>query len=296
MREPKLSICEFTTPNTTFEEDLALYVSVGAGGIGLIEDKLRRGQETEQIAAFRDSGLSATVCIPTSIGVLPVRPALAYSGPDDPHIRLQLMKASIRRLGAFNPDCIVVITGSEDGYVAAEARAIVVNGLREAAAVAADMGTRLALEPCRGDTGFDGSFVRSLDAALDLVDEIDSPHVGICYDVYHHWDEDEIVARTESEARRIFGVQVNDWREPPRSLADRLLPGDGIIDLPALVAALSRGGFVGWYDLEVFSDDGRWGTDLPDSLWKLPAKEVASRGLERMVATWQAAALLATNP
>jgi sugar phosphate isomerase/epimerase len=289
VREPKLSICEFTTPDTTFEEDLDLYRSVGAIGIGISESKLREGAETEQLAAFHRSGLAATVCLPTNIGILPVRPALAYPGPEDPQARIALMCGSIRRLAPFQPDCLVVITGSQEGYSSDEATAIVVEGLREAAAVAAELGTRLALEPCRGDLGFDGSFLRSLQAAADMVEAIDRPNVGICYDVYHHWHEPEIVTATEALASLVFGVQVNDWREPPRSEADRLFPGDGVIDIPALIAALERGGYRGWYDLEVFSDDGRWGTELPDSLWKLPAPEAASTGMNSMLRVWQAA-------
>ena len=289
MRKPKLSICEFTTPDTTFEEDLDLYRSVGATGIGISESKLREGEETQQLAAFELSGLTATVCLPTNIGILPVRPALAYPGPEEPQGRITLMCDSIRRLAPFKPDCLVVITGSEQGYSRDEATKIVVEGFREAAAVAAEHGTRLALEPCRGDLGFDGSFLRSLQAAAEMVDVIDCPNVGICYDVYHHWHETEIIQATESLANRIFGVQVNDWREPPRSEADRLFPGDGVIDIPALIAALKRGGYDGWYDLEIFSDDGRWGTELPDSLWKLPAPEAARLGMDSMLKVWQAA-------
>lgn len=289
MRHPNFSICEFTTPDTSFEEDLDLYERVGARGIGLIEQKLRAGEEKEQLQAFRDSGLRATVCLPINIGVLPVRPALAYPGPEDPRKRVALMIDSVRRLAPYRPDCIVVITGSAEGYESDEARQIVIDGLREVAETAGDNGTRLALEPCRGDLGFDGSFLRGLDEALEVIDDVGSPHVGVCYDVYHHWHEENIVERTEAIAGRIFGVQVNDWREPPRCEVDRVLPGDGVIDLPAMFAALERGGYEGWYDLEIFSDDGRWGTDLPDSLWKLPAEDIARRGMSAMADVWQAA-------
>ncbi|MET0452573.1 MAG: sugar phosphate isomerase/epimerase family protein [Mycobacterium sp.] len=289
MRNPKFSICEFTTPDTTFEDDLEIYRSVGATGIGISEDKLRDGEDDEQLAAFERSGLAATVCLPTNIGVLPVRPALAYPGPEQPEDRIRLMCSSIRRLSRFDPDCIVVITGSEQGYSHAEAEAIVTAGLQEAADVAAEHGTRLALEPCRGDLGFDGSFLRSLQSGLDMIEAIDRPNVGLCYDVYHHWHEDDIVSATEKSAARVFGVQLNDWREPPRCNTDRVLPGDGVIDIPALLAALERGGFDGWYDLEIFSDDGRWGTDLPDSLWKRPPIEVAQAGMDAMKHVWHAA-------
>jgi sugar phosphate isomerase/epimerase len=69
---------------------------------------------------------------------------------------------------------------------------------------------------------------------------------------------------------------------------DRVLPGDGIIDLPPLLAALDEGGFTGWYDLEIFSDDGRYGTDLPDSLWKRPPVELLTAGRDAFFREWNA--------
>ena len=52
-----------------------------------------------------------------------------------------------------------------------------------------------------------------------------------------------------------------------------------------IVAALLQAGYKGWYDFEVFSDDGRWGNDFPDSLWKLPHEEFVTRGARAFVRT-----------
>jgi sugar phosphate isomerase/epimerase len=40
------------------------------------------------------------------------------------------------------------------------------------------------------------------------------------------------------EAGRFAGVHVSDVRSPTRSWADRVLPGDGVADVPAVLAAL----------------------------------------------------------
>nr|WP_296534969.1 TIM barrel protein [Rhizorhabdus sp.] len=131
--------------------------------------------------------------------------------------------------------------------------------------------------------------VRSLTDAVDFLDEVSEPGIGLLYDFYHLWDETDIVIDTERFASRIFGVQYNDWRESPRCAANRLRPGDGIMDIPALLGALNRGGFDGWYDLEIFSDDGRWGTDLPDSLWRLPHDELIGRAQSGLLRAWRSA-------
>ena len=39
--------------------------------------------------------------------------------------------------------------------------------------------------------------------------------------------------------------------------------------------ALEAGGYGGWYDVEVMSDDGTFGEAFPDSLWALPVDEIA---------------------
>ena len=43
----------------------------------------------------------------------------------------------------------------------------------------------------------------------------------------------------------------------------------------ALIAALDAAGWDGLYDLEIFSDDGTFGSAYPDSLWSLPAADMA---------------------
>ena len=53
---------------------------------------------------------------------------------------------------------------------------------------------------------------------------------------------------------------------------------------------LIEAGYQGWYDFEVFSDDGRWGNDFPDSLWKLPHEVFLQRGYDAFARCHAAAA------
>ena len=79
---------------------------------------------------------------------------------------------------------------------------------------------------------------------------------------------------------------MNDWRESTRGWADRVLPGDGVADLPGILGALDAAGWDGFYDLEVFSDNGAFGSAYPDSLWDVPPAELARRGLESFARCW----------
>jgi len=286
---PHYSVCDVSIPDASFEEAVDLISSTGATGISIAEHNLRAGDEARQHGALQASGLAVTGALPSNIAPLPLRPPVIYPGPEDPAERVPLMRESIRRLSALAPSCVVVTTGSSEGYTQDEAWEIAARGIRDAAEFAASVNTRLALEVIRGDGGFDASFVRTLPEAIQFIDLVGAPNVGICYDVYHLWDTPNVLRHTERFADRIFTVQVSGWREPPRGPADRLLPGDGPMDLPAVLSSLDRGGYDGWFELEVFSDDGRWGVDLPDSLWKLPYEELltsARIGFER---AWAAA-------
>ena len=42
---------------------------------------------------------------------------------------------------------------------------------------------------------------------------------------------------------------MNDWRDPTRGWCDRVLPGDGTIDLRAVLRTLRQAGYDGWYDV-----------------------------------------------
>ena len=70
--DPLFAVCEFTTLNASFEDDLAAYAAAGAGGIAICELKLEEGREDEQLAAFRASGLTSTSCVPAVPSLLPL--------------------------------------------------------------------------------------------------------------------------------------------------------------------------------------------------------------------------------
>lgn len=282
----RLSVCQLSLPDTTFEEDLELIVASGAPGVALAESKMRDGEDEKHLTALRASGLKATVCIAANVSPLPIRPTGFFPGPDDVDERVALMCKSIRRLAAYNPDCITLVTGSSEGYSKEKAWQLAVEGIREATRVAAEHNTRIALEICRNDLGVEFGFLQTLTEGIAFIDEVANPAIGLCYDFYHVWDRENNLELTERYATRIFGVQYSDWREPPRTMADRVLPGDGIIDIPRIIGALERGGFNGWYDFEMFSDDGRWGTDLPDSVWKMPKNEMLDKAHAGIRKAW----------
>ena len=54
---------------------------------------------------------------------------------------------------------------------------------------------------------------------------------------------------------RVFNVQVSDHKAKTMRTMDRAVPGAGIAPVGRLLHALADGGYRGWWDLEVISDD-----------------------------------------
>ncbi len=286
MAEPKFSVSEITTFHQTFEQDLACYRQAGAEGIGIWEFKLPEGPDAETVAKLRDSGLKATTVIPGVLSIWPV----PFPGPTDPKERTEALCAAIRRFAPFEPEVILCVTGHPGDAEPVEARRVLVEGLRRAARVAAEYGLTLGLEPLHRKVYGHWSVIGTIPETIALIDEVGEPNVGLLYDVYHLWDTDDVLEDTVRHGSRIVpSVHICDWRAETRNDFDRALPGDGIMDLPAIFGALEAGGVVGWFDLEIFSDDGTFtDKDFEDSLWKQDPVDVVRRGKAGFEKAWAA--------
>ena len=278
---PRFSISQITTLPQPFDDDLRAYAAAGADGIGLWEIKLPERADSETLARVRESGLAVTNCVGAVPSILPL-PLLP--GPDDPSERVAAFCGSIRRLAPFEPDCLVLLTGPDAGR--AEARAVVHDALRTIAAEADRAGVRVALEPYQRESAGQWSVVTSLGEAAALLDEAGTPQIGLLFDVWHLWNspyEEELPRLID----RVVGVHVSDYREPTRGWLDRVLPGDGVADVPRALGVLEGAGWRGPYDVEVFSDNGTFGDAYPDSLWDVPGDELARRARASFLDCWR---------
>jgi sugar phosphate isomerase/epimerase len=148
------------------------------------------------------------------------------------------------------------------------------------------LGLRLVVESFQLEGIENWSILNTLGEAAEFVEEVGSDAVGIQFDVWHLWNTQDLLEEIPRHAHLIAGVHVSDWREPTRGWADRVLPGEGVADLPSILGALEAAGWDGFYDLEVFSDNGAFGSAYHDSLWDLDAAELARRGREAFFNCW----------
>ena len=267
-----LSLSEISTVGATFREDLAAYTAAGFRGIGIWEMKL--GDDEADAAALRQSGLKATNCVPLVPSILP---NAVIEGPDDVEERIESLCASMRRFARYEPDSVLCLTGPAGELDEAEARAVVIDGLRRIAAAAASAGVRLGLEPIHASQRDQLSLIASIPEALALLEEAGLPQVGIMVDLWHVWDTPTIERDLREQIDRITGVHVADWW--PGDRGDRALPGEGVSRTRELAGILERAGWHGAWDVEIFGDAVR-----EDSIWSLGPVEAAERAYTAAIA------------
>jgi sugar phosphate isomerase/epimerase len=281
---PRVSVSQISTLHASFEDDLQAYADAGLDGIGIWELKLGEGPDDAALAAFASSALASASAVPAIPSILPL-PLLG--GPDDPAERIDAYLRSLHRLAPFAPSGVVCLTGTGQGRDADEARAIVVDGLRQLGAEAESLGLKIALEPYQLDGGEQWSIVYDVPSALELLaDAGSSPALALQFDVWHLWSTETVLDDIAAHVDRFAGVHVCDRRDPTRGWADRELPGGGDAGVPGILRALDDAGWSGLFDIEVFSDDGTFGSAYDDSYWQLDPAEFLVRARSAFDEAW----------
>ena len=280
---PPFSVSQVSTLGASFAEDVRAYAEAGVDGIGIWELKLAEVSDDEARTLLAESGLGLATAVPAIPSILPLA---RLEGPVDPQERIELICASVHRLAGLGAPTVICLTGPGGERDPDEARRVVVDGLRTIGVEGERAGVRIGLEPFQREGIEDWSIANTLDDAASLIGEAARPALGIQFDVWHQWNVPTLPDDIARHAHRIVGVHVDDWREPTRSWADRALPGEGVAGVPAILAALEDAGWDGFYDLEIFSDDGTFGDAYPDSLWALPPAELARRARTAFAEAW----------
>ncbi len=114
--------------------------------------------------------------------------------------------------------------------------------------------------------------VKTLRMAADIARRAGAERVGVVFDPAHYYcTPTKFAELNAANVALIKHVHVDDMRDLHPELShcnsDRVLPGDGILDLPAILGQIERHGYDGFFSIELFNED----------LWALPAGEAARR-------------------
>ena len=154
------------------------------------------------------------------------------------------------------------------------------DGLRIAAERAEASGLSLAIEHLNR---FETYLVTTVADALDLIQRVDHPNLGLHYDTHHaHIEERDAAAAIESAGALTRHVHISE--------NDRGVPGRGQVAWEETFAALRRVDYDGWLTIEAFS---RTDPDFASAIhvWRdfASAEDIYREGLSFMRNSWRAA-------
>jgi 2-keto-myo-inositol isomerase len=122
--------------------------------------------------------------------------------------------------------------------------------------------------------GFEWCSVSTLEQDFEIVKAVNRSNVGMVLDTFHFYAGGSKMDSIKTvDKEKVFIFHINDAENRPRDqLQDshRLFPGQGIIPLREIIAALKSIGYDGPVSIEMFRPE----------YWRLPAEEVAQKGME----------------
>jgi sugar phosphate isomerase/epimerase len=222
------------------------WVRVGLPAIGITRPQLEGYGRERGMQELRDSGLA--IANYQGVDVFDLRDPARYAARQAKSLVYLDVAAE---LGA---DCVYVTTGPRGELPWSEAARHIVEQTTALLPELRARDLRLAIEPVH-PLRQDLTFLNTATDTIDLLRAIDDPLVGYVFDTWHLWWERGIEDLARSSANQVFNVQVSDHKPKTLRTMDRAVPGAGIAPLGPLLHALAEGGYAGWWDLEVISDD-----------------------------------------
>jgi sugar phosphate isomerase/epimerase len=259
MRRSQLAINSVSTQGS-LEEKLSAYAGAGFDkvevALGQVKEYLAQGRRPADVKRLLDeNGLQCIGGFETG---------LAGFGSEEERARnWDRVEENCRLLSEWGGTILVVGTdgpsGPDEDPLGTLAEAFAAVGER-----VKGLGVTICIE-------FNWSpLVKSLRSAVEVARRSGAPNVGVLFDPAHyHCTPSKLDQITAESVPYIRHVHVDDMRDKPGELSncnsDRVLPGQGCLDLKGIFGALERHGYAGYYSIEMFNED----------LWQLPPADAA---------------------
>ncbi|NMJ41235.1 sugar phosphate isomerase/epimerase [Roseomonas sp. JC162] len=254
----ELSLNTITTKAWTLGQCIEACARHGIPGISPWRDVLQAMGVQAAAKHIRDAGLKVTgLC---RGGMFPAADAAGRAAAIEDNRR------AIAEAHAIGAACLVVLGGGlpKGSKDLPGAREMMREGLHAILPDARAAGVTLALEPLHPMTCADRSVLSTLGQALDLCEELGAG-TGVAVDVYHVWWDPDLARQMARAKGRIAGFHVCDWKVPTTDLVfDRGLPGEGVIDIPAIRAMAEASGWTGGVEVEILSN--HWWAQDPETV------------------------------
>jgi sugar phosphate isomerase/epimerase len=243
----RLSINQFTTYRSTFEEDVLRCARFGVGGIGVWREKI----DDYGLEKARELLREADVEVSNLLW------AGGFTGSDGRSYRESLWDAAraIRLAGFLECPVLVLYSGGRGGHTMRHAHRLLTGALAALIPVAEEEGVQLALEPMHPQCAKDWTILTSLDDALRVIEELDHPQLKLVVDTYQLAEEPDVPEQIVACGDRIGIVHLGDARANISVEQNRCPLGKGKVDFDSIFAALTQIDYRGYLDLELFGED-----------------------------------------
>ncbi len=242
-------LSDVATPSWSVEHDAEAYSAAGFRAIGIFLHKLERGRmdgfwiPSETIPA---GTVSAAVDAVRGAGLVVSHLAVAgfFTEPDVAW-RIDHTLHAIDIARAFDARCLIIAPGRRNGRSYAQTRDHAAAALTEVLDRTPHGNVKLALEPI---VTWQSDYLNTLGEALELVELVDHPNLGVYPDTFHLWETPGFLDDIRRAGSRIFGFHISD-----RYLGNdyrRVLPGQGDVDFRRVIEAVEATGYAGTYDCE----------------------------------------------
>ena len=241
----RLSIGHYMLRRWSLEEDVRHLERLGFRSISLASSKLEAYGAERAVRLLRASSLAVA-----HVG------SYGWFGSERGAVRrgMEQVRRMIERVHRLDGDALFVISGGRDGSSWEAAARAYGDAYARLLPEATAAGIRLAIEvihPLRQDL----SFINTLADAREIA-RAAGPRGGYVLDFFHSgWERRLLETIRRDAARRIHAVQISDYKRVTMRTMDRALLGKGVLPLGAIFRALERGGYRGWYEAEIISDD-----------------------------------------
>lgn len=168
----------------------------------------------------------------------------AMTNPDSRADAVADVEDSIEAAARLNCPFVTVHLGPSPNNHDGRAYESVVTGLRKAAAAAEATDVTLLIEPLNHAVDHDGYFLKRSERAYELVDDVNSPAVGVLFDIYHQQVTEGNI--TENLCRNLDYIEHVHVADVP----GRHEPGTGELNYPNIIDALDSAGYQGYVGVE----------------------------------------------
>ncbi len=266
-------LSDVATPSWSVERDAPAYAAAGFRAIGVFLHKLERGRmdgfwiPSERIP---EQTAKAAVTAVREAGLLVSHLAVAgFLTEPDVAARIEHSLHAIDLAHQFDASCLIVAPGRRNGRSYAETRDHAAAALTEIFARSRHPEVRLALEPI---VSWQSDYLNTLAEALELVELVDHPNLGVYPDTFHLWETEGFLDDLSRAGERIFGFHISDRYTGNDHF--RVLPGEGIVDFRQVIRTVEDTGYTGTYDIEHMVEPGD-GPDDPEAVLNACASALA---------------------